>query len=336
MATPVAAARRPSPDLLALLAEIRETRFAAGVVCVRCHSPRVRRHGTFAGRQRYRCNTCRRTFSDLTGTPAAYLKRLERLPDYRTCMAASLSVRVSARAVGVHPTTSFRWRHRLLKGMAASHEQWLFGLVEIEEAWVLCTDRMSDWPFRRRPRRSLADPNERRSWLVALCDRQGHSVIAFQGDERRPDRVTWARAFPHVVGPSATIITRHGQLSAQAAAARDNALACWHRTSPARRGANASLYHVRTAAGLLHRYRRWLRRFRGVTTRYLDNYTVWHGLIDERRRSAWRMADLLRWPCVAPTAVQQFPRTDAYGRQETQVNPPCYIDPATGRQSSPR
>jgi hypothetical protein len=67
----------PSPEPLALLLErVRSARFSRGPACPRCRGRWIQRWGQFAGRQRYRCRGCRRTFSDLTGTPAAYVKKL--------------------------------------------------------------------------------------------------------------------------------------------------------------------------------------------------------------------------------------------------------------------
>ncbi len=286
---------RAGASLAALLRAIREARFASGIVCVRCGSRRVIRWGTSAGRQRYRCSHCRRTFNDLTGTPAAYLKRVLLLPAYRGCMAQSLSVRASARAVGVHMTTSFRWRHRFLRAMMGMEVITLRGLVELGEGWVLCSNTVITSMFRTRPRRSLADPEQIRSWIVALADRSGRSILAHTGPAR-PDRHDWADVLSVVVDPTATVIIRHGRHCEQAIAARALGHGVWHHGSMPRLSANLLLRDTRHARVLLHCCRHWLRRFRGVATHYLDNYLFWHGAIDPVRCTAWPMRRLLCWP----------------------------------------
>lgn len=52
---------------------LRQVRWPGGIVCPFCRGSRVTTHSKFAKtpRQRYLCLGCRRTFSDLTGTPFA-------------------------------------------------------------------------------------------------------------------------------------------------------------------------------------------------------------------------------------------------------------------------
>lgn len=39
--------------------------------------------------------------------------------------------------------------------------------------------------------------------------------------------------------------------------------------------------------------RRWIRRFRGVATRYLDNHLAWHGILEAAARAADNLASAL-------------------------------------------
>lgn len=113
---------------------IRTARFADGVRCPHCEADDVVRWGHFSARQRYRCKACGRTFSDLTGMPAAYSKKLSLWPAYAGCMADGLSVRKSAMRIGVTPSTAFRWRHAVLDGVRERSTVMLHGWVEV--AWA--------------------------------------------------------------------------------------------------------------------------------------------------------------------------------------------------------
>lgn len=121
----------PAPvDVEVFLAWIREIRFKDGRRCPRCSCPRVHRHGSFSGRQRYLCTGCRRTFSDTTGTPAAYIKKLHLWPAYGWGMEEGESLRAAADRLGVHPSTAFRWRHLVLDALRAADDERLGGWVE--------------------------------------------------------------------------------------------------------------------------------------------------------------------------------------------------------------
>ena len=52
-------------------------------------------------------------------------------------MQASLTVRQSARDVGVHRNTSFRWRHRFLAWSKNDRPKHLHGITEADETYFL-------------------------------------------------------------------------------------------------------------------------------------------------------------------------------------------------------
>jgi transposase-like protein len=261
---------------------LRTARFVDGVRCPRCSSERTQRWGGFAGRQRYRCRGCRRTFSDLTGTPAAYLKKTDLLPAYAACMARGLSVRGSARAVGVHPATAFRWRHRLCRALAERREP-IGGWIEVAVV-RLPESRKGDRRLTRPPRRTRWPPSMIPNPLVCVVialDRRGRLASGVAGTSPlRPD------GYERVIGPSlkdrwALVLAHEGPLGAAARFAR------------ARRGAfrdvrvrhrRRSLEHVESAREYGRRFLRWLKRFAGVATKYLDHYLAWHRTLDTAAR----------------------------------------------------
>ncbi len=299
--------RLPSPELVHLLEELRTARFALGLHCPRCGCERVHRWGSFSGRQRYLCLGCKRTFSDLTRTPAAYSKKLLLWRDYGQCLAESLSVRRAARRVRIHPATAFRWRHALLSALLER------GPGEQLAGWIeLCSLAL---PYsekgRRRRRRTTGNEPQRRpaapaapevaaARLVArvliACDRRGRTATGTAGigaAARIPSHEIERILHGRVEG-SAQIVAVDGPLSPAATAARR---ARWRfHDARARAGVRArSLVHIRTAKAYVARLLDWLDRFRGVATRYLPNYLAWHGALDRQ----WRrrvQAEVLRWP----------------------------------------
>jgi transposase-like protein len=89
---------------------------ARGRPCPHCGCAHVHRCGQASGLQRFRCVGCGRTYNALTGTPLARLRKKECWLPYLQCVLESGTVREAARMVGVHRTTSFRWRHRFAPG----------------------------------------------------------------------------------------------------------------------------------------------------------------------------------------------------------------------------
>ena len=97
--------------------------------CTHCSSHHVVHWGAAHGLPRYRCLGCKRTFNILTNTPLARLRNKERWLTYVGTMFERKSVRESAVACSVSPTTSFRWRHRLASCTAEQRAQVLGAVI---------------------------------------------------------------------------------------------------------------------------------------------------------------------------------------------------------------
>lgn len=65
-----------------------------------------------------------------------------------------------------------------------------------------------------------------------------------------------------------------------------------------------SLVHIRTVDAYIRRLRDWLECFRGVATKYLPNYLVWHRLVDAGVRNGFQSV-LLRWPSRQVTGARR-------------------------------
>lgn len=226
---------------------------------------------------RYRCTQCGRTFTPLTGTPQAYSKRQALWPRHAHCISKSLSLRRTAAELGIHLSTAFRWRHRVLQGWLARPRPPLTGVVELVGSF---------YPDCRKGERHLARPPRQRAalfplsassriYLVLLRDRNGAGLALSLGP-----------------GPPGL-----GRLSAYLkpllgkACALHTGTHAWFRLFtkclklPHLRGhVGARVEDVDPelgVAGPAHiRLRRWLKGFYGVNVRYLDHYLAWFDIRD--------------------------------------------------------
>ena len=292
-----------SPELDRFLVALRAARFPHGVRCPRCGHTRTHRWGSFSGRQRYLCTGCRRTFSDLTGTPAAYSKKLLLWEDYGRCLAESLSVRRVSRRLRIHPCTAFRWRHAIIGALRARDDERLAGWIEV------CS---VSFPYSEKGRRRSGTPRRRdaahsrpeeilKANVVIACDRHARLVTALVGVS------TTTRIHTHQLHASLSdrvrgrpdIVAAQGQFGPAATLARRLGWRIHDLRSTSQ--PPRSLAHLNAAHAYRVRLCDWLQRFRGVATRYLPNYLAWHRAID----ATWRLriqAEALRWPIgAAPT-----------------------------------
>ena len=83
--------------------EVKEFRFAKGKVCPHCNSESISRNGKYNGKQRYICKDCRKTFTDFTNSATYRSKKsLDKWLKYAKCMIIGLSIRKSAKIVGIN------------------------------------------------------------------------------------------------------------------------------------------------------------------------------------------------------------------------------------------
>ncbi|MCT4615347.1 MAG: IS1595 family transposase [Marinifilaceae bacterium] len=100
------------------------------LICPFCGSKDAIRWGKRNDLQRYKCKNCNKTFNSLTGTPLARLQRRGHWLKYAECLKEGLSLAESAIRTGIHINTAFRWRHRFLFNMKFIKAKKVGGIVE--------------------------------------------------------------------------------------------------------------------------------------------------------------------------------------------------------------
>lgn len=255
----------------------------APLCCPDCGNCRHYRHGLNRGLQRYRCRACGRTFTALSGTPLARLRHRARWLDYVKEMLDSRSVRATAKLVGIHRNTSFRWRHRFLDGVRRDQPERLTGIAEADELFLLESQkgaRRLERPPRRRGgvAHSRGISHEHDCILVAR-DRGGQTCSFVTGRAA----VTAPQLHRHllpVLDPDILLVT--DAHAAYQKFAREAGIA--HAFVNLRQGERVrGAVHVQNVNAYHRRFRSWLARFHGVASRYLPNYLGWRWALDGER-----------------------------------------------------
>src|SRR5271154_5868785 len=141
--------------------------------CPHCAGREVVGWGRSHGLLRFRCKSCGRTFNALTKTPMAHLRKKEKWLDHARAMIEGKSLAKTAQLCGVHPTTAFRWRHRVSARAGC------------QQAAKLKRDRRSGRDLRPR---ILQGSMVRSAALRAQTRRQGQASRALSGQYSRSRR----------------------------------------------------------------------------------------------------------------------------------------------------
>ena len=254
------------------------------LACPRCQGRALHRHGHANELQRFRCRSCRRTFNSLTGTPLARLRcKAKWIAFAETMLDPAATVRRAADRIGVHRSTSFRWRHRFLSGARLDRQLPLGGIVEADEMYVL-ESRKGSRHLDRPPRKRGGVAGKRGTSGEQMCilvarDRSGRTIDAVPG--RGPvTAIQLALHLAPVLAPEALLVT-DGHPAYRAFAGRCGIAHQWVNVRAGVRVRGA--VHVQNVNAYHSRMRTWLRHFCGVASRYLGNYCGWQWAIDGAR-----------------------------------------------------
>lgn len=260
-----------------------EAHFVEAPKCPHCAHERLYRQGRANGLQRYRCLGCNRTFNALTGTPLAHLRQKSKWLGYLKAVLDSLTVRAAAREVGVHRTTSFRWRHRFLAWVKEDRPDRLHGITETDETYIL--ESMKGSRKLSRPPHKRGGPADQRGTSSAqVCvlvarDRTGQTVDFVTG--RGPVSKAQLRAcLAPVLDPDVLLVSDAN--ASYHYFAQEQGLT--HEAVTVSRGIRVrGAYHVQNVNAYHSRLHEWMYHFHGVATYYLPNYLGWHRALDTHR-----------------------------------------------------
>jgi transposase-like protein len=263
-----------------------EARFADKATCPHCQGE-GQKWGFAAGLRRYRCRACKKSFNALTKTPLAFLKKRDKLAAYGQAMADGLSLRKAAKRVGIDLTTSFDWRHRLLKLPAKDKPKKLDGVVEADETYFL-ESKKGKRKLGRKARKRGGKASKR-----GLSDEQIPVMVT-----RDRSGATLTEVLPEVTTASITrvldpVLARDAALVSdgeKAYRAFANATDRLHIALIASAGERTwGTYHIQNVNAYTSGLKTWMARFKGVATEYLPNYLGWHRKLKREGDNLGRM-----------------------------------------------
>jgi transposase-like protein len=249
--------------------------------CRHCGSLKVVRNGRARGLQRYLCRDCCRTSCAVTSTPLAGMHHKDKLAAHAACMAAQMTVRDTARELGVAVSTAFRWRHMALKAVINQQPVGVVGLVEADETYFLHSMKGSRGISGRKSRsrggkakkRGLS--KEQVPVLVAIA--RGRRIVADQvlPAMKGADLVA---ALKPVLAPDAVVCSDGN--AAYFALARELGVSLQMFSAAKHGSAINPAFHVQSVNSYHSRLKGLLNiRFRGVATKYLPSYLAWMRLL---------------------------------------------------------
>ena len=249
--------------------------------CPHCGSVAVNKRGCQRGAQMYTCKSCKKWYSDTTGTPLYKIHLREKWQSYMKCMEAGMSIKKIARELGISIQTSFNWRHKILTALSQFSPEQLSGEVECDELELAVNEKGSH-SLSRESRKRGSDANRNKSengnttvvQVVTAVSRADKSTFFRVVESKRIKGDDVDKALGKRLENGATLITdKH---SAYRTFSKKRSDLC-HKTlrSSDRVDKKYKSIHLQNVNNTHSRLRQFLSPFNGVSSKYLQNYLNW-------------------------------------------------------------
>jgi transposase-like protein len=250
--------------------------------CPKCGSINVWSRGSYKGVKRLFCNDCKKYFSSTSGTALYHIHKKDKWQAYLQCIEEGLTLRESAEKVGICLQTSFNWRHKILSSLSKTEAERFSGIVEADEFYIRDSEKgekhLQRPPHKRGKSNHLTEKDNKVGVLVT-ADRSGNKLARVVGKSTM-NKKALKKALGGKIDKSATLCTDSYKVY-QGLAKREglNHIAVISLGRPTQKN---KAYHIQTVNNLHKGIRDHLSRFKGVSSKYLQNYLYWFIAANEK------------------------------------------------------
>ena len=209
---------------------------------------------------------------------------------YVDCMLNGFSVRKVAEECGIHRNTAFAWRHKILdaiKNMA--NDVILDGIVEADETFFTISYKgnhkkskkftMPREPHKRGNSTHVRGLSSEKVCVPCAVNRSGMS-IAKVSNTGRVSTKDLHEIYDGRIDPSATLVT--DKMNSYVRFSNANGIELVQlKTGKAKKG----IYNIQHINSYHSQLKRFMKSFNGVSTKYLNNYLIWHNFVNYAKES---------------------------------------------------
>ena len=265
---------------------INEERFTGGMVCpiCGCIGNIVRNGHRKDGKQRYFCKDCHKSFLSTTRSiTSGSSKDLNVWKRYIECMINKMPYRQAAQICKIHRNTAFIWRHKILDALHTAQEFNLEGIIEADETFFPISykgnHKRSSFKMPRDSHKrghSIHTRGISKKQVCVSCavDRSNNylSMIAALGRIKTKDLHV---VYDGKIKDNSTLCT--DKMNSYVRFANSNNIKLVQlKTGKAKKG----IYHIQHINAYHSELKRFMKIFKGVATKYLNNYLLWHNWIN--------------------------------------------------------
>ena len=288
--------------------EFINQRFASGVCCPLCGGNHIVRNGhRYDGTQRYVCKECNKSFVITTNSTFENShKSISVWKKYIECMINKFSIRKTAEICEIATRTSFLWRHKILDTLQGmSEDVYLSGIAEADETFFPIS-------YKGNHKKSLKfvmprDPHKRgKDHEYTYIKRENGTYKKEKINNKRglSKGLVCVPCAVNRMGYSIAKVSNLGKISTKALIRvygdriKEDTVLCTDKEKAYRVFAKEreieliqlrdhqnkrGIYNIQTINSYHSRLKKFIEIFNGVSTKYLNNYLIWHNIINFSR-----------------------------------------------------
>ncbi|HRS70170.1 MAG TPA: IS1595 family transposase [Bacteroidales bacterium] len=238
-------------------------------ICPRCRCEYVTKAGVHNGRQVYKCKNCKYQFRETAKSLVYYSHKYYLLVDYIKCMLEGKSLRACASEVGISLPTSFRWRHKILAAIQGLEGGINFsGITEADELLLQYSEKGRTYksPEEKEQAMKTVHPNVA---VLVMTDREGNLLFKHTGEHKVQNSQIKEELKRRVSENNLICFKPNEEFQQAVKESPSKKVLVIHKTK------GLSIYSVNVAEKKITNFLVWMMRFRGVATKYLQNYLMW-------------------------------------------------------------
>jgi transposase-like protein len=278
---------------------LTDERFSNGRVCPICGCIKIVRNGHRKdGTQRYVCKDCGKSFIIATNSiVSGTRKKLDTWKTYIDCMMNGLSVRKAADICEIHRNTAFIWRHKILDALQnMANSVILDGIIEADETFFPISykgnhNKSKTFAIPRKSHKRGHMKHLRGLSMEQVCvpcavNRNGLS-IAKVANLGRVSTKDLHKTYDGKIKEKSVICTDKMNSYKRFASANDLDL-IQLKTGKSKQG----IYHIQHINNYHSQLKRFIYSFKGVSTKYLNNYLIWNNFVNYSKETNKEKANI--------------------------------------------
>lgn len=252
-----------------------ENRFPNGVTCPVCGEKDIQKFGKCNKIQRYRCKDCGKTFSEYTKTVFSSTKKDYFLwVKYIDLMMKGASLYIISKKLNISVVTAFKWRHKILNAVKKYQTKTqVYGVVEADETFLFYSHKGQHIEgVKGRERGGVGkyrDISKDQIGVLVAIDRNKNIISQMYGG----GRIT-SKLLEEILGKRIekdTILVTDSCKSYIRFAEEHNL----QLKQITRKKHKNGKYHINNVNAYHKGLKKFLLKFNGISTKYLNNYLNW-------------------------------------------------------------